>query len=222
MKIMKRVVLIIFLMSDIYSQDDTTKVETNQLEIKSQDLSISVLWTLFGFTHAKYSKNFDNGKKEYGFMLGTFGYDEDYNGDEEIDIIDGVSYGWKGATGGKGSYRVYRKEGARGLFAQAELSLLYYTWGFKESDSNWKDVNTFFINPAANIGYKYYLPFFDNKFFIEGLLGIGYNYTDPKDGDVKFLGLDDDDDDDTTPEVVEENGAAEFVPDLGINIGFSF
>ena len=75
---MKRVVLIIFLVTNIYSQEDTTKVETNQLEIKSQDLSISVLWTLFGFTHVKYSKNFDNGKKEYGFMLGTFGYDEDY------------------------------------------------------------------------------------------------------------------------------------------------
>lgn len=222
MKIMKRVVLIIFLVSNIYSQEDTTKVETNQLEIKSQDLSISVLWTLFGFTHAKYSKNFDNGKKEYGFMLGTFGYDEDYNGDEEIDIIDGVSYGWKGATGGKGSYRVYRKEGARGLFAQAELSVLNYTWGYKNNDSSWKDVNTFLVNPAANLGYKYYIPFFDNKFFIEAMLGIGYNYTDPKDGDVKFLGLDDDDDDESTPEIVEDNGIAEFVPDLGINIGFSF
>ena len=108
------------------------------------------------------------------------------------------------------------------IIIKSEISKGIVMRGYKNNDSSWKDVNTFLFNPAANLGYKYYLPFFDNKFFIEAMLGIGYNYTDPKDGDVKFLGLDDDDDDESTPEIVEDNGIAEFVPDLGINIGFSF
>ena len=73
-------------------------------------------------------------------MLGTFGYEESY---DDIDIIEDYSYGFKGASGLKASYRIYRKEEAKGLFLQAEFGLLNYIWGHKKENSDWTDVNTF-------------------------------------------------------------------------------
>ena len=51
---------------------------------------------------------------------------------------------------------------------------------------------------------------------------MGYTHNDPKDGDIKYMGLDDDDDDESTPDVPIENGSKEFGPDFNLKIGFHF
>ena len=80
-------------------------------------------------------------------MFGTFGYESDFSeAEEEAEFIDGNLYGIKGASGIKLSYRKYRKEGAKGLFYQAQIRLLNYSWGYKLEGESWKDVNTLPIN----------------------------------------------------------------------------
>ena len=108
-------ILSISLLSVGFSQNDTTKVATQ--ELKDNTLSFSALWGAFGLIHANYGKVMDEGKKEYQLMFGTFGYESDFSeAEEENELIDGNLYGVKGASGIKLSYRKYRKEGAKGLF----------------------------------------------------------------------------------------------------------
>ena len=114
--------------------------------------------------------------------------------EEDGEYIDGYLYGIKGASGIKGSYRKYRNGDARGLFYQANLRFLNYSWGYKMDGQDWTDVNTFVYNPSLVLGYKYHPPILKKRLFIELFAGAGYSYDDPKDGDVKLKFLDDDDD----------------------------
>ena len=217
MKTTTPIITTIFLFAFVLGQDNTNKTMPENL--KTNTLGVSAIWAAFGFMHIEYSKIIENGKKEYGIMLGTFGYEESY---DDVDIIEDYSYGFKGASGHKASYRIYRKEGAKGLFLQAEFGLLNYIWGHKKENSDWTDVNTFVYNPSLVIGYKYNLPFLNKRFFVEPDFGVGYTHNDPKDGGIKYMGLDDDDDDESTPDVVTENGSKEFGPDFNLKIGFHF
>ena len=152
-------------------------------------------------------------------MFGTFGYEEDFSeAEEDGEYIDGYLYGIKGASGIKGSYRKYRNGDARGLFYQANLRFLNYSWGYKMNGEDWTDVNTFVYNPSLVLGYKYHPPILNKRLFIELFAGAGYSYDDPKDGDVKLKFLDDDDD----PASAEEAGSNEFGPDFNVYIGFTF
>ena len=63
-----------------FGQVEPTPAE--QQELKLNTMSASALWTMFGFLHANYGKVIKEGKNEYQFMLGTFGYQESYTGDD--------------------------------------------------------------------------------------------------------------------------------------------
>ena len=217
MKNFSKIIISLTLISTSFSQEDTTKVP--EQELKNNTLSFSALWGAFGFIHTNYGKVMDDGKKEYQLLLGTFGYDSDFSeAEEEAEFIDGTLYGFKGATGLKVAYRKYRNQGARGLFYQAHIGILNYSWGYKLEGSEWKDVNTFVYQPALVLGYKYHLPILSKRLFVEAFAGGGYNYDNPEDGDVKLMFLDDEDD----PNSVEPAGSNGFGPDFNIYIGFTF
>ena len=199
-----------------FGQNDTTKV--TEQELKNNTLSFSVLWAAFGLIHANYGKVMDEGKKEYQLMVATSGYDSDFGeAEEEAEFIDGNLYGVKGASGIKLSYRKYRKEGAKGLFYQAQMRLLNYSWGYKLEGEVWKDVNTFAYQPALVLGFKYHPPIFNKRLFIEAFAGGGYSYDKPEDGDVQLMFYDEE-----NPESGDIAGSNDFVPEFNLYLGFTF
>ena len=127
-----------------FGQEDTTQAE--QPTLKSNTLSTSALYTMFGFLNANYGKVMNNGKNEYQFMLGTFGSEDSYKDEDtwESGLDDGIMYGFKGATGMKATYRIYTKGNAKGLFYQAQLRMMILSWGHKSGNNDWKDVNSTF------------------------------------------------------------------------------
>ena len=182
-------------------------------------MSFSPLWGAFGLLHANYGRVVDGGNKEYQIMFATSGYEDDFSeAEEDGEYIDGYLYGVKGASGIKVSYRKYRNGDAKGLFYQANLRLLNYSWGYQTGYAGWKDVNTFAYNPSLVLGYKYHPPILNKRLFVEVFAGAGYSYDDPKDGDVKLKFLDDEDD----PASAEEAGSNDFGPDFNVYIGFTF
>ena len=98
------------------------------------------------------------------------------------------------------------------------MGILNYSWGYKLEGSEWKDVNTFIYNPALVLGYKYHLPILSKRLFVEAFAGVGYNYDNPEDGDVKLMYLDDED----NPNSGETAGSNGFGPDFNVYIGFTF
>ena len=218
MKTIKITILVLSLFYSAYGQLQDSLI-VNEEPIKIHTLSFSPLWGAFGLLHANYGRVVDGGNKEYQIMFATSGYEDDFSeAEEDGDYIDGYLYGVKGASGVKGSYRKYRNGDAKGLFYQANLRLLNYSWGYKMDGDDWKDVNTFAYNPSLVLGYKYQPPILNKRLFVELFAGAGYSYDDPKDGDVKLQFLDNDDD----PASVEEAGSKEFGPDFNIYIGFTF
>ena len=218
MNIIKIIILVLTLFYSSYGQQQDSSV-VNEESFKTNTLSFSALWGAFGLLHANYGRVFDGGNKEYQILFGTFGYEEDFSeAEDDGEYIDGYLYGIKGASGIKGSYRKYRNGDARGLFYQANLRFLNYSWGYKMNGEDWTDVNTFVYNPSLVLGYKYHPPILNKRLFIELFAGAGYSYDNPKDGDVKLKFLDDDDD----PASVEEAGSNEFGPDFNVYIGFTF
>jgi len=218
---LKKVKIIILVLSLFYSsygqQQDSLIV--NIEPSKTHTLSFSALWGMFGLIHANYGRVVDDGDKEYQIMFGTFGYEDDFSeAEEDGDYINGYLYGVKGASGLKGSYRKYRNGGAKGLFYQAHLRLLNYSWGYSMDGENWKDVNTFVYQPSFVLGYKYHPPILNKRLFIELFAGAGYSYDNPEDGDIKLMFLDDEDD----PTSDYEAGSNEIVPDLNLYFGFTF
>ena len=218
MKIVKIIILLVSLFYSSYGQ----KLDSLTLDggpLKTNTVSFSTLWGMFGLIHANYGRIFDDGNKEYQIMFGTFGYEDDFSeAEEDGDYINGYLYGVKGASGLKGSYRKYRNGGAKGLFYQAHFRLLNYSWGYKMDGENWKDVNTFVYQPSLVLGYKYHPPILNKRLFVELFAGAGYSYDNPEDGNVKLMFLDDEDD--LTSEY--EAGSNDFAPDLNIYIGFTF
>ena len=216
---MKNILIMILsfsLLSLVFGQNDATRIADQ--EVKENTLSFSVLWGAFGLIHANYGKVMDEGKKEYQLMFGTFGYDSDFSeAEEEEGFIDGNLYGIKGASGIKLSYRKYRKEGAKGLFYQAHMRLLNYSWGYKLEGESWKDVNTFAYQPALVLGYKYHPPVLNKRLFIEAFAGGGYSYDNPEDGDVKLMFYDEE-----NPESGETAGSNDFGPEFNLFLGFTF
>ena len=218
MKTIKITILVLSLFYSAYGQLQESLI-VNEEPIKIHTLSFSPLWGAFGLLHANYGRVVDGGNKEYQIMFATSGYEDDFSeAEEDGEYIDGYLYGVKGASGIKGSYRKYRNGDAKGLFYQANLRLLNYSWGYKMDGDDWKDVNTFAYNPSLVLGYKYQPPILNKRLFVELFAGAGYSYDDPKDGDVKLQFLDNDDD----PASVEEAGSKEFGPDFNIYIGFTF
>ena len=218
MKIVKIIILLVSLFYSSFGQ----KLDSLTLDggpLKTNTVSFSTLWGMFGLIHANYGRIFDDGNKEYQIMFGTFGYEDDFSeAEEDGDYINGYLYGVKGASGLKGSYRKYRNGGAKGLFYQAHFRLLNYSWGYKMDGENWKDVNTFVYQPSLVLGYKYHPPILNKRLFVELFAGAGYSYDNPEDGNVKLMFLDDEDD--LTSEY--EAGSNDFAPDLNIYIGFTF
>ena len=218
MNTIKIIILVLSLFYSSYGQQQDSLI-VNEEPIKTHTLSFSPLWGAFGLLHANYGRVVDGGDKEYQIMFGTFGYEDDFSeAEEDEEYIDGYLFGFKGASGIKGSYRKYRNGDAKGLFYQANLRLLNYSWGYKMDGQDWTDVNTFAYNPSLVLGYKYHPPILNKRLFIELFAGAGYSYDDPKDGDVKLKFLDDDDD----PASAEEAGSNEFGPDFNVYIGFTF
>ena len=218
MKTIKITILVLSLFYSAYGQLQESLI-VNEEPIKIHTLSFSPLWGAFGLLHANYGRVVDGGNKEYQIMFATSGYEDDFSeAEEDGEYIDGYLYGVKGASGIKVSYRKYRNGDAKGLFYQANLRLLNYSWGYKMDGDDWKDVNTFVYNPSLVLGYKYHPPILNKRLFVELFAGAGYSYDDPKDGDVKLQFLDNDDD----PASVEEAGSKEFGPDFNIYIGFTF
>jgi hypothetical protein len=218
MKSIAFIILSISLVSSSYgNQQDSLMVNAKQL--KTNTLSFSPLWGAFGLIHANYGRVINGGEKEYQIMFGTFGYEDDFSeAEEDEEYIDGTLYGIKGASGLKVSYRKYRKGNAKGLFYQAHLRLLNYSWGYRTGISDWKDVNTFAYQPSLVLGYKYHPPLLKKRLFIEAFAGAGYSYDNPEDGSVKLMFLDDEDD----PTSGEETGSNDFGPDFNLYIGFTF
>tara|TARA_B100000886_G_scaffold33244_1_gene20721 strand:- start:246 stop:902 length:657 start_codon:yes stop_codon:yes gene_type:complete len=218
MKSIAFIILSLSLVSSSYSKQQDSLI-INEEQLKKNTLSFSALWGAFGLIHANYGRVIDDGKNEYQIMFGTFGYEDDYSeAEEDGDYIDGTLYGIKGASGVKVSYRKYRRENAKGLFYQAHLRLLNYSWGYQTGYAGWKDVNTFAYQPSLVLGYKYHPPLLNKRFFIEAFAGAGYSYDDPEDGNVKLMFLDDEDD----PNSGEEAGSNDFGPDFNLYIGFTF
>ena len=160
MKNTLRLILALTIYTSVWAQNDTAL--TKQQELKTNTLSFSALWGMFGFLHANYGRVLNDGKTEYQFMLGTFGYDDSYDNTVNDDgntwessLGDGYLYGFKGATGIKAAYRQYRKGNARGVFYQAHLRSLMLSWGYKSVNNDWKDVNTLNFESGAVLGYKY-------------------------------------------------------------------
>tara|TARA_Y100000590_G_scaffold385891_1_gene458297 strand:- start:106 stop:744 length:639 start_codon:yes stop_codon:yes gene_type:complete len=206
------IILSIVLATVSFGQEDT--ILTKQPTLKSNTLSTSVLWTMFGFLHANYGKVMNDGKNEYQFMLGTFGYGDSYTGEDswESGLGDGYMYGFKGATGGKVTYRKYRKGNAKGLLYQAQLRMMMLVWGYKSSNNDWKDVNTIWTEPGIMLGYKYVPSFiFKERLFIEAYAGGTYSMSKPEDGNVTL-----------TDQDSEKQGGNNFQPDFNLYIGFNF
>ena len=217
MKHVLKIIVSLSLFSMAFTQEDTTTVDNE--ELRANTLSFSAFWGAFGLIHANYGKVMDNGKKEYQLLLGTFGYEDDYSDAEaDGDFIDGTLYGAKGASGIRLAYKQYRKEGAKGLFYQAHVRLLSYTWGYKLDGADWKDVNTFVFQPSVVIGYKYHPPVLKKRLFVEAYVGGGYSYDNPEDNGVKLMWLEDEDDTGSAYEA----GSNEFAPDLNVYIGYTF
>ena len=218
MRTIKITILVLSLFYSAHGQLQDSLI-VNEEPIKTHTLSFSPLWGAFGLLHANYGRVVDGGNKEYQIMFATSGYEDDFSeAEEDGEYIDGYLYGVKGASGVKGSYRKYRNGDAKGLFYQANLRLLNYSWGYKMDDEDWKDVNTFAYNPSLVLGYKYHPPILNKRLFVEVFVGAGYSYDDPKDGDVKLKFLDDEDD----PTSGEEAGSNDFGPDFNVYIGFTF
>ena len=195
-----------------FGQEEPSAIK--ELELKSNTMSASALWSMFGFLHANYGKVINEGKNEYQFMLGTFGYEDSYSGDDawETGLNDGYMYGFKGATGGKATYRTYRKGNAKGLFYQAQLRMMMLSWGYKSGTNDWKDVNTPIIDPGVYVGYKYVPSFlFKGRLLVEAFAGGVYSIFTPGDGNVTL-----------TSDEGEKQGGDGFGPDFNIYIGFSF
>jgi len=212
---MKNILLIIFaiiLVTVSYGQEDTTQAE--QRTFKSNTLSTSALYTMFGFLNVNYGKVMNNGKNEYQFMLGTPGFEDSYIDDDtwESGLDDGLMYGFKGAAGMKATYRTYTKGNAKGLFYQAQLRIMMFTWGHKSGDNDWKDVNSTFTDPGIMLGYRYVPSFiFNERLFIEAYAGGTYSMSNLEDGDVTL-----------TDEEGEKQGGNLFEPDFNLYIGFNF
>ena len=218
MNTVKIIILVLSLFYSSYGQQQDSLI-VNEEPIKMHTLSFSPLWGAFGLLHANYGRVVDGGDKEYQIMFATSGYEDDFSeAQEDGEYIDGYLYGVKGASGIKGSYRKYRNGDAKGVFYQANLRLLNYSWGYQTGFAGWKDVNTFAYNPSLVLGYKYHPPILNKRLFVEVFAGAGYSYDDPKDGDVKLKFLDDEDD----PTSAEEAGSNDFGPDFNVYIGFTF
>ena len=218
MNTIKIIILVLSLFYSSYGQQQDSLIVNDEL-IKTHTLSFSPLWGAFGLLHVNYGRVVDGGNKEYQIMFATSGYEDDFSeAEEDEEYIDGYLYGVKGASGIKGSYRKYRNGDAKGLFYQANLRLLNYSWGYQTGFAGWKDVNTFAYNPSLVLGYKYHPPILSKRLFVEVFAGAGYSYDDPKDGDVKLKFLDDEDD----PTSGEEAGSNDFGPDFNVYIGFTF
>ena len=218
MKSVAFIILLLSLVSNSYSKQQDSLI-LNDEQLKKNTLSFSALWGAFGLIHANYGRVIDGGEKEYQIMFGTFGYEDDFSEAEEDGyLINGYLYGAKGASGIKISYRKYRKDNAKGLFYQAHLRLLNYSWGYQTGFAEWKDVNTFAYQPSLVLGYKYHPPLLKKRLFIEAFAGAGYSYDNPENGRVKLMFLDDEDD----PTSGYEAGSNEFIPDFNIYIGFTF
>ena len=204
-------ILIIVLAAVSFGQEDTT--QTEQPTLKSNTLSASVLWGMFGWIHANYGKVMNDGKNEYQIMLGTFAYEDSYDEDSwESGLGDGYMYGFKGASGGKATYRTYTKGNAKGLFYQAQLRILMLTWGYKSGNNDWKDVKTTITDPGIMLGYRYVPSFiFNGRLFIEPFVGGYYSMSKLEDGDVTL-----------TDEEGEKQGGNDFEPDFNLFIGFNF
>ena len=88
--------------------------------IRTNTISTSVLYTMFGMLNVHYGKIINNGKNEYQIMAGIFGSEDSFKEDDTWDstLDDGVMYGFKVASALKGAYRSYRKGNAKGLFYQ--------------------------------------------------------------------------------------------------------
>ena len=206
------IILVIVLAAVSFGQEDTT--QTEQTTLKSNTLSLSAMWTMFGFLNANYGKVVNNGKNEYQFMLGTFGYEDSYTDEDSwgSHLGDDMWYGFKGATGMKATYRTYTKGNAKGLFYQAQLRIMMISWGYKSGNNDWTDVNSTFTDPGIMLGYRYVPSFiFKEKLFIEAYAGGIYSMFKPEDGDVTLI------DDEG-----EKQGGNEFLPDFNLYIGFYF
>ena len=180
MRVIKFTISALLLFYSSYGQQKDSLI-VNEEPIKTHTLSFSPLWGAFGLLHANYGRVVDGGNKEYQIMFATSGYEDDFSeAEEDGEYIDGYLYGVKGASGIKGSYRKYRNGDAKGLFYQANLRLLNYSWGYQTGFAGWKDVNTFAYNPSLVLGYKYHPPILSKRLFVEVFAGAGYSYDDPK------------------------------------------
>jgi len=211
---MKNILIIVltFVLATVsFGQEDTT--QTEQPTLKSNTLSASVLWGMFGWIHANYGKVMNDGKNEYQIMLGTFGYEDSYDEDNwESGLDDGYMYGFKGASGGKATYRTYTKGNAKGLFYQAHLRMMTISWGYKSGNNDWKDVNSTITEPGVVLGYRYVPSFiFNGRLFIEPFVGGYYSMSKLEDGDVTL-----------TDDEGEKQGGNVFEPDFNLYIGFNF
>ena len=211
---MKNILIIVltFVLTTVsFGQEDTT--QTEQPALKSNTLSASVLWGMFGWIHANYGKVMNDGKNEYQIMLGTFEYEDSYDEDSwESGLGDGYMYGFKGASGGKATYRTYTKGNAKGLFYQAHLRMMMISWGYKSGNNDWKDVNSTITEPGVVLGYRYVPSFiFNGRLFIEPFVGGYYSMSKLEDGDVTL-----------TSDEGEKQGGNEFEPDFNLFIGFNF
>ena len=211
---MKNILIIVltFVLATVsFGQKETT--QTEQPTLKSNTLSASVLWGMFGWIHANYGKVMNDGKNEYQIMLGTFGYEDSYDEDNwESGLDDGYMYGFKGASGGKATYRTYTKGNAKGLFYQAHLRMMTISWGYKSGNNDWKDVNSTITEPGVVLGYRYVPSFiFNGRLFIEPFVGGYYSMSKLEDGDVTL-----------TDDEGEKQGGNFFEPDFNLYIGFNF
>ena len=210
---MKNILIIVltFVLATVsFGQEVVTVVRTTD---KSNTLSASVLWGMFGWIHANYGKVMNDGKNEYQIMLGTFGYEDSYDEDNwESGLDDGYMYGFKGASGGKATYRTYTKGNAKGLFYQAHLGMLRLTWGYKSGNNDWKDVNSTITEPGVVLGYRYVPSFiFNGRLFIEPFVGGYYSMSKLEDGDVTL-----------TDDEGEKQSGDGFEGDFNLYIGFYF
>ena len=192
-------------------QEDTTQAE--QPTLKSNTLSFSALWGMGGFLNANYGMVMNDGKNEYQLMLGTFPYEDSYDEDNwESGIGDGYMYGFKGASGGKATYRTYTKGNAKGLFYQAHLRMMTISWGYKSGNNDWKDVNSTITEPGVVLGYRYVPSFiFNGRLFIEPFVGGYYSMSKLEDGDVTL-----------TDDEGEKQSGDGFEGDFNLYIGFYF
>ena len=204
--------LMLVLMTFSFAQEDTTQVQN--LVLRTNTISSSALYTMFGMLNVNYGKIINNGKNEYQIMAGTFGYEDSFNEDDTWDssLDDGVMYGAKGASSFKATYRSYSKENAKGLFYQGELTIFSISWGHKTGEGDWNDVTSVSYDPTVALGYKYVPSFlFKDRLFIEAYAGASYSMFSPEDGEITLR------DDEG-----EAQGGNEIQPQFNLFIGFDF